>query len=75
MGLAAQGHQAAALEAAAQGLEQGAPWSRVHLARWMASQAEAAGDAALALRGAEVAFLSSHGLEDYELAQRLAGAR
>ncbi len=73
--LAAQGHRSAALEIAAYGLEQGTQWSRSELGRWLASQAEAAGDLALALRGAETAFLATHDLEDYKLVQRLAGDR
>ncbi len=73
--LAAQGHTAAALKVAADGLERDTSWSRYELARWTVEQAERAGDAALALRAAEIAFLSRLELEDYRLAQRVAGAR
>ncbi|MEJ5199432.1 MAG: SWIM zinc finger family protein [Anaerolineae bacterium] len=73
--LAAQGHITAALQVAAFGLEQESRWSCYNLARWTAEQAERAGNAALALRAAETAFLSGYDLEDYKLAQRMAGSR
>ncbi|MCL6510835.1 MAG: SWIM zinc finger family protein [Anaerolineae bacterium] len=73
--LAKQGQQAAAMQVAVQGLKRGEQWLRRELAHWLVQQAESAGDMALALHGAEAAFLASYELNDYKLVQRLAGDR
>lgn len=64
----------AALVVAAYGLGLTEHGDRRELARWTLSQAEQAGDRALALRAAQVAFLSGLALDDYKIAERLAGA-
>ncbi len=72
--LAGQGEPTAALTVAAFGLGLNEHGDRRELARWTAAQAEQAGDLALALRAAQVAFLSGLALDDYKIAERLAGA-
>lgn len=47
--------------------------SKQELAAWLYQQAEAAGEIALALQAAEIAFLHHGTLNDYQAVQRLAG--
>lgn len=68
------GEPAAALTVAAHGLDQTERVYKTELARWTAALAQQSGDQALALRAAEVAFLNSYALDDYQAAERLAGA-
>jgi len=68
-----QGEPTAALAVAAFGLGLHEHGGRRELARWTVEQAEQAGDQALALRAARVAFLSGLALDDYKTAERLAG--
>jgi uncharacterized Zn finger protein len=72
--LAEQGERAAALTVAAHGLGLSEHGDRRELARWTVVNAQKAGDAALALRAAQVAFLSGFDLNDYKLAEKLAAA-
>lgn len=72
--LVERGESAAALTVAAFGLGLTEHGDRRELARWTVAQAEQAGDRALALRAAQVAFLSGLDLADYKTAERLAGA-
>src|SRR5690606_7508304 len=62
------------LQVAAPGLELTYRYCLDDLARWLASRALAQGDAALALRAAKIAFRQSHRLDDYQAAERIAGA-
>lgn len=71
--LVEQGEPAAALTVAAFGLGLTEHGDRRELARWTAAQAEQAGDRALALRAAQVAFMNGLALDDYKTAERLAG--
>ena len=68
------GEPAAALTVAAHGLDQTERVYKTELARWTVALAQQTGDQALALRAAEVAFLNSYALDDYQAAERLAGA-
>lgn len=72
--LVEQGEPTSALAVAAYGLGLSEHGDRRELARWTAAQAEQAGDRALALRAAQVAFMSGLALDDYKAAERLAGA-
>jgi len=72
--LDAKGHHHEALQVAAPGLELSYPHDQEALARWLAPRAQAQGDAALALRAAKIAFYKSHQLDDYQAAERIAGA-
>jgi uncharacterized Zn finger protein len=68
------GEPGAAATVAAHGLDQTERVYKTELARWTAALAQQTGDQALALRAAEVAFLNSYALDDYQAAERLAGA-
>jgi uncharacterized Zn finger protein len=72
--LVEQGEPTSALAVAAHGLGLSEYGDRRELARWTVAQAEQAGDRALALRAAQVAFMSGLALDDYKAAERLAGA-
>jgi uncharacterized Zn finger protein len=72
--LVEQAEPTAALTVAAYGLGLTEHGDRRELAHWTVAQAEQAGDRALALRAAQVAFLSGLALDDYKAAERLAGA-
>ena len=72
--LDARGHHAEALQGAAPGLDLTYPDALAELARWLAPRAQAQGDAALALSAAKIAFRQSHRLDDYQAAERIAGA-
>lgn len=72
--LVERGEPGAALTVAAYGLDLSVNVHLRELARWTAVQAEEAGDRALALRAARVAFRWGLALEDYKTAERLAGA-
>lgn len=71
--LVGQGEHAAALKVAAQGLDLAETTSKKELACWTVAQAQEAGDAGLALRAAQVAFLNGFELADYQVVERLAG--
>lgn len=71
--LVEQGEAGAALRVAAHGLGLQQGHGLRELARWTVGQAEQAGDTALALHAARVAFLRGLDLDDYKTAQRLAG--
>lgn len=73
--LANQGEHAAALKVAAQGLDLAENTMKKELARWTVARAQEAGDAGLALRAAQVAFLNSFELADYQGVERLAGSQ
>ena len=72
--LHAKGHRREALQVAASGLDLSYPHALGELARWLAPRAQAQGDEALALRAAKIAFGKSYHLEDYQAAERIAGA-
>lgn len=72
--LVEQAEPTAALTVAAYGLGLTEHGDRRELARWTVAQAEQAGDRALALRAAQVAFMNGLALDDYKAAERLAGA-
>jgi uncharacterized Zn finger protein len=72
--LVEQSEPAAALTVTALGLGLTEHGDRRELARWTVPQAEQAGDRALALRAAQVAFTSGLALDDYKAVERLAGA-
>jgi len=71
--LVADGERAAALDVAAQGLDLTEPRGRRELARWTVAEARKADDSSLALRAARVAFLSGFALDDYKIAEDVAG--
>ena len=71
--LVEQSEPTAALSVAAYGLELSEHGDRRELARWTVAQAGQAGDQALALRAAQVAFMNGLALDDYKTAERLAG--
>jgi uncharacterized Zn finger protein len=71
--LVEQGEPTAALTVAAFCLGLTEHGDRRELARWTVSQAEQAGDRALALRAAQVAFMNGLALDDYKTAEQLAG--
>lgn len=71
--LAGQGERAATLAVAAHGLDLAENTMKKELARWTVVQAQEAGDAGLALRAAQVAFLNSFELADYQVVEQLAG--
>ncbi len=73
--LTAQGEPAAALAVAGHGLEVPSQGSKQGLGRWTAGLAQQQGDAALALRAAQTAFLSDFALADFRLARDLAGTK
>ena len=69
-----RGFHAEALQVAAPGLDLTYRYYLEDLARWLASHALAQGEGALALRAAKIAFRQSHRLDDYQAAERIAGA-
>lgn len=73
--LVGQDEPTAALIIAAYGLGLSEYGDRRELARWTVVQAEQAGDQGLALRAAQVAFISGLALDDYKTVERLAGVQ